>query len=83
VLVRLKWNETEYKGKLVSVDTYMNLQLDDAVEYIQGKQQGEIGEVLIRCVQQLLVLNVHGYEFYYLLLSRARNLTSGAIMYYG
>lgn len=50
VLVRLKWNDTEYKGKLVSVDTYMNLQLDDAVEYIKGKQQGEIGEVLIRYV---------------------------------
>ena len=48
VIVRLKWNETEYKGKLVSIDSYMNLQLDDTVEYINRKDNGNLGQVLIR-----------------------------------
>ena len=50
VIVRLKWNETEYKGKLVSVDSYMNLQLDETVEYIAHKETGTLGQVLIRSV---------------------------------
>lgn len=48
MVVRLKWGETEYKGKLISVDSYMNLQLDETAEYIDGKFNGDLGEVLIR-----------------------------------
>lgn len=48
VFVRLKWGQ-EYKGFLVSVDTYMNLQLASCEEYVDGKLTGELGEVLIRC----------------------------------
>jgi small nuclear ribonucleoprotein F len=48
VVIRLKWGETEYHGKLISVDSYMNLQLDNAVEYIDGENKGALGEVLIR-----------------------------------
>jgi small nuclear ribonucleoprotein F len=48
VVVRLKWNETEYRGKLISVDSYMNLQLDDAVEWIGGEEKGLLGEIFIR-----------------------------------
>jgi small nuclear ribonucleoprotein F len=49
VRIRLKWGQTEYTGRLVSVDSYMNIQLSGAVEYIEGKNQGQLGQVLIRC----------------------------------
>mmetsp|Transcript_34996 Transcript_34996/g.118548 ORF Transcript_34996/g.118548 Transcript_34996/m.118548 type:complete len:84 (-) Transcript_34996:75-326(-) len=48
VLVKLKWG-MEYEGKLLSVDSYMNVQLGDTKEYIDGEMAGELGEVLIRC----------------------------------
>ncbi|CCI47436.1 hypothetical protein ABG067_005603 [Albugo candida] len=48
VVVRLKWG-MEYKGVLVSVDSYMNLQLAGAEEYIDGNLAGNLGEILIRC----------------------------------
>ncbi|KAI9678970.1 MAG: hypothetical protein M1822_007396 [Bathelium mastoideum] len=50
VLVRLKWGQTEYTGRLVSVDSYMNLQLAGTEEYVDGKNTGTLGQVLIRCV---------------------------------
>ena len=33
----------------MSVDSYMNVQLGDAKEYIDGQMAGVLGEVLIRC----------------------------------
>lgn len=48
VIVKLKWG-MEYKGYLVSVDAYMNLQLASTEEYIDGQFTGNLGEVLIRC----------------------------------
>merc|ERR1712224_368964 len=48
VIVKLKWG-MEYKGFLVSVDAYMNLQLASTEEYIDGNFTGNLGEVLIRC----------------------------------
>ena len=48
VIVRLKWGETEYKGRLVSIDSYLNIQLSGAEEYIGEKLTGSLGEVLIR-----------------------------------
>ena len=35
-------------GFLVSVDSYMNLQLANAEEYIDGNFAGNLGEILIR-----------------------------------
>ncbi|KAF2861744.1 small nuclear ribonucleoprotein F [Piedraia hortae CBS 480.64] len=49
IIVRLKWGETEYTGKLVSVDSYMNLQMSGTEEWINGKKNGTLGQVLIRC----------------------------------
>ncbi|KAF7543492.1 hypothetical protein G7046_g9989 [Stylonectria norvegica] len=49
IVVRLKWGETEYKGRLVSIDSYMNIQLRDTEEFIDQKSQGTLGQVLIRC----------------------------------
>lgn len=49
VIIRLKWDGQEYRGRLVSVDGYMNVQLDGAEEYIGGKSAGTLGQVLIRC----------------------------------
>lgn len=46
--MRLKWGETEYKGRLVSVDLYMNIQLNNTEEFIDGKSSGQLGQVLIR-----------------------------------
>ncbi|CAI5511509.1 unnamed protein product [Closterium sp. Naga37s-1] len=48
VIVKLKWG-MEYKGYLMSVDAYMNLQLASTEEYIDGQFMGSLGEVLIRC----------------------------------
>jgi hypothetical protein len=39
----------EYKGYLVSVDAYMNLQLANTEEFVDGQSTGTLGEVLIRC----------------------------------
>lgn len=39
VMVKLKWGH-EYKGYLVSVDGYMNLQLANTEEYIDGNSTG-------------------------------------------
>lgn len=58
VIVRLKWNKTEYKGELVSFDSYMNMQLVNTKEMIpeeNGKREESIGEVFIRCNNVLFV----------------------------
>ncbi|EWC47946.1 putative small nuclear ribonucleoprotein F [Drechslerella stenobrocha 248] len=49
VIVRLKWGQTEYKGRLVSVDSYMNVQLSETEEFIDEKSTGTLGQVMIRC----------------------------------
>lgn len=62
VLIRLKWG-LEYKGFLVSTDNYMNFQvrwmvrrlsclytqLANTEEIQDGKSNGTLGEVFIRC----------------------------------
>jgi small nuclear ribonucleoprotein F len=48
VIVRLKWGQ-EYKGVLMAIDSYMNLQLGNTEEWVGGELAGNIGEVLIRC----------------------------------
>ncbi|KAJ8713286.1 hypothetical protein PYW07_013656 [Mythimna separata] len=58
VLVKLKWGH-EYKGLLVSADGYMNLQLANTEEIVDGSCTGNLGEVLIRCNN---VLYVRGAE---------------------
>ncbi|POV97139.1 hypothetical protein PSHT_10328 [Puccinia striiformis] len=45
----------EYKGYLVSVDNYMNLQLANTEEYQNGQSVGSLGEVFIRCNNVLYV----------------------------
>jgi len=52
IVVRLKWGETEYKGRLVSVDLYMNIQLNNTEEFINGNSSGQLGQVLIRYVDR-------------------------------
>ncbi|KAK3691800.1 hypothetical protein LTR37_018399 [Vermiconidia calcicola] len=55
VIVRLKWGQTEYTGRLVSIDSYMNIQLSNAEEFVDGKSTGSLGQVLIRCNNVLWV----------------------------
>ncbi|EGW32159.1 uncharacterized protein SPAPADRAFT_61242 [Spathaspora passalidarum NRRL Y-27907] len=62
VIVRLKWNKTEYRGTLISIDNYMNLQLDQTYEIIyevedgnETKKEESIGEIFIRCNNVLFV----------------------------
>jgi len=57
VMVKLKWG-MEYKGYLVSVDGYMNLQLANTEEFIDGILAGNLGEVLIRCNNVLYIRGV-------------------------
>ncbi|EQC32181.1 small nuclear ribonucleoprotein F [Saprolegnia diclina VS20] len=54
VVVKLKWG-MEYQGDLVSVDSYMNLQLANTDEFVGGAKTGHLGEVLIRCNNVLYV----------------------------
>jgi small nuclear ribonucleoprotein F len=54
VSVKLKWG-MEYTGRLVSADTYMNLQLADTEEFVDGAFAGNLGEVLIRCNNVLYI----------------------------
>lgn len=61
VLVKLKWG-MEYKGYLISVDAYMNLQLANTEEYIDGNCTGNLGEVLIRCNNVLYIRGVDEEE---------------------
>lgn len=48
LIIRLKWGQTEYKGTLESIDSYMNVLLRDTEEFIDGKNTGTLGLVLIR-----------------------------------
>ena len=57
VLIKLKWG-MEYKGLLVSVDSYMNLQLANTEEYIDGALTGNLGEALIRCNNVLYIRGI-------------------------
>ncbi|KAF8803905.1 LSM-domain-containing protein, partial [Phlegmacium glaucopus] len=57
VYVRLKWG-LEYKGFLVSTDGYMNLQLANTEEYQDGKSNGALGEVFIRCNNVLYIISI-------------------------
>lgn len=54
LIIRLKWGQTEYKGKLESIDSYMNVLLRDTEEFIDGKNTGTLGLVLIRYVSDCL-----------------------------
>ncbi|GAB0089065.1 Small nuclear ribonucleoprotein F [Sergentomyia squamirostris] len=57
VMVKLKWGH-EYKGYLVSVDSYMNLQMANTEEVIDGQSTGNLGEVLIRCNNVLYIRGI-------------------------
>jgi len=47
VIVRLK-NDVEYKGKIVNVDSYMNLIMSDAEELNDGKTVEKYGRIILR-----------------------------------
>ncbi|RYR64289.1 hypothetical protein Ahy_A03g010424 isoform A [Arachis hypogaea] len=64
---RLKWKIKLQKlhktrscfiSYLVSVDSYMNLQLANTEEYIEGQFTGNLGEILIRCNNVLYLRGV-------------------------
>ncbi|CAK9441735.1 uncharacterized protein LODBEIA_P56030 [Lodderomyces beijingensis] len=63
VVVRLKWNKTEYRGKFISADNYLNIQLDDTFEIIYEKsatsretrREEMIGNIFIRCNNVLFI----------------------------
>lgn len=54
VLTKLKWG-MEYKGTLKSIDQYMNLQLLNTEEWVDGSFRGNLGEVFIRCNNVLYI----------------------------
>jgi len=47
VIVRLK-NDIEYKGRMVNVDSYMNLIMTDAEELKDGNVSEKFGRVILR-----------------------------------
>lgn len=46
-IVKLKWGQ-EYHGFLRSLDSYMNIQLEDTQEFEKGVCTGKLGQVFIR-----------------------------------
>lgn len=74
VIIRLKWGQTEYKGRLVSIDSYMNIQLSGAQEWIDQEMTSELGQVLIRFVLSLRFCFAVG---------KSANVGIDAITYYG
>ncbi|EPR59532.1 putative small nuclear ribonucleoprotein f (snrnp-f) [Toxoplasma gondii TgCatPRC2] len=61
VMVKLKWG-IEYKGYLKSFDEYMNLQLQNTEEWVDGSFKGHLGEVLLRCNNVLYLRQVKGED---------------------
>ncbi|CAJ0571850.1 unnamed protein product, partial [Mesorhabditis spiculigera] len=59
VVCKLKWG-MEYRGTLLSVDGYMNAQLGNAEEYIDGTNTGQLGEIMIRELLQENVIRGKG-----------------------
>ena len=63
VIVKMKWgNGMEYKGILIAFDGYMNLQLYNTEEWIDGECRGNIGEALIRWNNVLYVRDAEGVK---------------------
>lgn len=54
IQVKLKWGQI-YQGELASSDSYMNLQLVNTEEFINGEFAGKLGEVLVRCNNVLYI----------------------------
>jgi small nuclear ribonucleoprotein F len=54
IIVKLKWG-IEYKGKLVSIDEYINLRIYNTEEWVDGIKIGSLGEVVIRCNNILFI----------------------------
>eukprot|EP00444_Apocalathium_aciculiferum_P025328 CAMPEP_0183429556 /NCGR_PEP_ID=MMETSP0370-20130417/48955_1 /TAXON_ID=268820 /ORGANISM="Peridinium aciculiferum, Strain PAER-2" /LENGTH=112 /DNA_ID=CAMNT_0025614639 /DNA_START=11 /DNA_END=346 /DNA_ORIENTATION=- len=61
ILVKLKWG-MEYKGTLKSIDPYMNLQLLNTEEWVDGSFRGNLGEVFIRCNNVLYIRGMSDEE---------------------
>jgi len=59
VIVKLKWGMI-YKGTLIAFDGYMNLQLHNTEEWVDGEMRGNIGESLVRCNNVLYVRDAEG-----------------------
>ena len=62
-------SDWDLTGALVSVDSYMNLQLVNTEEFIDSKFQGNLGEVLIRYSRYdigfgFLLSSFHYLKFY-------------------
>jgi small nuclear ribonucleoprotein F len=61
IIVRLKWGQ-EYRGRLVSLDSYLNFQLSEAEEWMEGECAGALGDVMIRCNNVLYVRDPHSLK---------------------
>ena len=48
IKVRLKWG-IDYNGTLETVDSYMNLKLNNSEEWFDNTLIGNLGEIIIRC----------------------------------
>ena len=57
VICKLKWGQI-YKGYLISIDGYWNLQLSQAEEYFGGVYTEGLGEALIRSSNILYIKGV-------------------------
>ncbi|KAF2460936.1 putative small nuclear ribonucleoprotein polypeptide F [Lineolata rhizophorae] len=53
--IKLKWGH-EYTGRLVAVDSYMNVLLQGTVEHLKDGKSETLGQVLIRCNNVLWIV---------------------------
>ena len=48
VTVEIKDEETKLQGRLVAVDEYLNIHMDETIEYTKGQRGRSLGTVVIR-----------------------------------
>lgn len=58
VIVKLKFNNTSYKGQLESTDNYFNIRLNDAEEIVDGKSTQLGNDLFIRCNNVLYIQEI-------------------------
>lgn len=49
IVIKLKWENIEYVGTLISFDERMNIHLAETSEYVNGKTEGVMGDIVLRC----------------------------------
>lgn len=58
VTIKLKWGMV-YQGKFEAFDSYMNVKLSGAEEWVGEKKIGNLGNILIRCNNIIYIAEIY------------------------